>query len=176
MTYVREFIKRRHSSTLIENSKTKHTELVESTETLIIQSVQQSVYHQEIKKKNNNNSSFLRLDPFIDKDWVILVGRLLTHFNWDKLFKKLVIIPAKQHVPTIIQKYHCEVKHQGRHLTADMSVHPPFGLSVVSDLYHHYYINMLRVENSEKELTFKRWISYQKNGLSLDYLLSCMSV
>ena len=81
MTYVREFIKRRHSSTLIENSKTKHTELVESTETLIIQSVQQSVYHQEIKKINNNNSSFLRLDPFIDKDWVILVGRLLTHFN-----------------------------------------------------------------------------------------------
>ena len=81
MTYVREFIKPRHSSKLIENPETKHTELVENTETLIIQSVQQSVYHQEIKKKNNNNSPFLRLDPFIDKDWLILVGRLLTHFN-----------------------------------------------------------------------------------------------
>jgi hypothetical protein len=33
MTYVRESIKRRRSSTLIENPKTKHTELVENTET-----------------------------------------------------------------------------------------------------------------------------------------------
>jgi len=84
MTYVREFIKRRYASTVIENPKTNHTELVENTETLIIQSVQQSVYHQEISCLLTSKllpNFFWRLDPFVDKYWLILVGGFLKHFN-----------------------------------------------------------------------------------------------
>lgn len=170
MTYVRGFIKRRHSSTLIEHPKTNHTELVENTETFIIQSAQQSVYHQEIgclliSKPLPNNIPFWDLIHSSTK--IDFVGGLLKHFN----YRKTNFLETSHHTSeTTCGNSYPEISLWSQKtrasLTADMSAHPSFGLSVVSNLHHQYYINMIRVKNSEKELTFKRWISYQENGFA----------
>ena len=73
---------------------------------------------------------------FVDEDGLIPVGGSLKHFNGYKLCKNPVIIPAKHHVATLIQKYHCEVKHQGRHLTAGRVSSDGFELSVVREFNH----------------------------------------
>lgn len=107
------------------------------TATFIIRSVQQRVYHQEISCHWQEMSPPPFSDYlFVDEDGLIPVGGSLKHFNGYELCKNPVIIPAKHHVATLIQKYHCEVKHQGRHLTAGRVSSDGFELSVVREFNH----------------------------------------
>ena len=93
-----------------------------------------------IKKSVVNDKKFalLRLYPLVDEYGLIPVGGSLKRFNGDTLCKNPVIIhvPAKHHVSTLIKINQREVRHQGRHLTAERVRSVGFELSVVSDLNH----------------------------------------
>ncbi|XP_014911401.1 uncharacterized protein LOC106961853 [Poecilia latipinna] len=96
---------------------------MDKAERLIIHTVQQQCFSQEISavKKNQRlpkNSPILRLNPFIDRDGLLRVGGRLQHSMLQRNESNPVIIPNKHHIATLLVRHHHKrVKHQGRHLT-----------------------------------------------------------
>ena len=90
---------------------------------VIIRTVQEEVYFQEIKhiqkqEKLLKSSPLHNLDPFIDTHGLLRVGGRLHHSSLDQEEKNPLIIPGKHHVATlIIRQCHEQIHHQGRHFT-----------------------------------------------------------
>lgn len=92
-------------------------------EMVIIHSVQREVYAEEIKlienvKKLPKGSALAKLSPVIDANGLLRVGGRLERAELTMEERHPVILPGSHHVTTlIVEHYHNEVKHQGRHFT-----------------------------------------------------------
>ncbi|XP_026147341.1 uncharacterized protein LOC113121247 [Carassius auratus] len=92
--------------------------------TSIIKCVQQEHYKDEFKslekgEEISQQSALKRLSPFVDTEGLIRVGGRLQSAELSEQEKHPLIIPASQHVATLLVRYyHDRVAHQGRHLTA----------------------------------------------------------
>ena len=72
-------------------------------------------YHNEAIKKA---SSLYQLDPFLDANGILRVGRRIRHSSLSYGAKHPIILPRKGHViELIICHHHRIVKHQGRGIT-----------------------------------------------------------
>lgn len=96
---------------------------MDKAERLIIHTVQQQCFSQEISavrkdQSLSKNSPILRLNPFIDNEGILRVGGRLQHSMLQRNESNPIIIPNKHHIATLLVRHHHErVKHQGRHLT-----------------------------------------------------------
>ncbi len=96
----------------------------ELTQTIIIWCVQQEHYKDELKclrkgEEISPRSSLKKLAPFVDGEGLIRVGGSLQSAELSEQEKHPLIIPARQHVATLLVRYyHNRAAHQGRHLTA----------------------------------------------------------
>ncbi len=86
--------------------------------------MQQEHYKDELKclskgEEISQQSSLKKLAPFVDGEGLIRVGGRLQSAELSEQEKHPLIIPARQHVATLLVRYyHDWVAHQGRHLTA----------------------------------------------------------
>ncbi len=103
--------------------KSIQSELTQA-KTIIIGCVQQEHYKDELKclskgEEISQQSSLKKLAPFVDGEGLIRVGGRLQSAELSEQEKHPLIIPARQHVATLLVRYyHDRVAHQGRHLTA----------------------------------------------------------
>ncbi|XP_042271051.1 uncharacterized protein LOC121899355 [Thunnus maccoyii] len=90
---------------------------------VIIRSVQQETYAEEIQcirsqRDIPKDSSLWKLKPFIDGDGLLRVGGRIQESKLGYEEKKPLIIPGRNHVASLlVQHYHVESQHQGRHFT-----------------------------------------------------------
>lgn len=90
----------------------------------IIKAVQQDTYMEEFKSltqdgKVSRHSSLKRLDPFIDTEGLLRVGGRVHMADLPDQEKHPLIIPPKHYIAKlIVEHYHSQIAHQGRHLTA----------------------------------------------------------
>ncbi|XP_071368507.1 uncharacterized protein [Centroberyx affinis] len=90
--------------------------------TVIIRSVQQEVFKEEIKSLSkgevSKRSPLRKLNPILDTDGVVRIGGRISsaELSWEE--KHPIIIPKNHHIATLlVQYYHEQVAHQGRHIT-----------------------------------------------------------
>ena len=90
----------------------------------VIKAAQQDVYEDEFKSltqdgKVSQHSSLKQLDPFIDNEGLLRVGGRVRKADLSDQEKHPLILPPNHHVATLlVQHYHSQVAHQGRHFTA----------------------------------------------------------
>lgn len=102
--------------------KTKGTDSSEA-KTVIIKSVQQEVFGEEIKrlsegKKMSSHSLLQKLDSFVDSEGLLRVGGRLQAAKLPDPVKHPLIIPSSHYVATLlVRHYHDRVAHQGRQFT-----------------------------------------------------------
>ncbi|VDI37805.1 Hypothetical predicted protein [Mytilus galloprovincialis] len=93
------------------------------SEIFIIKTIQSEVYSSEIDcivngQNLRKNSSIISLDPFLDSEGILRVGGRLNKSNLPYQERNPLILPGKCHVSKLlVQHFHAQVKHQGRHFT-----------------------------------------------------------
>ncbi|XP_069101998.1 uncharacterized protein [Argopecten irradians] len=98
-------------------------ELIEKSRIFILKDVQEQVYNEELRclresKAVPSNSSISSLTPILDQDGILRVGGRLNRSNFSLEERNPIIVPGKHHVARLlIEHFHAEVRHQGRHLT-----------------------------------------------------------
>ncbi|XP_026113195.1 uncharacterized protein LOC113091779 [Carassius auratus] len=103
-------------------TKTSGVEISQAKAT-IVKTVQREVYQEEFESltkfgKVSQRSTLLRLDPFVDNEGLLRVGGRIHCADISDLEKHPLIIPPNHHVTgLLIQHYHDQVAHQGRHFT-----------------------------------------------------------
>lgn len=96
---------------------------ISQAKSTIIKTVQREVYREEFESltrysKVPERSTLQRLDPFIDEQGLLRVGGRIHSADISDPEKHPLIIPPNHHVVEIlIQHYHDQVAHQGRHFT-----------------------------------------------------------
>lgn len=97
---------------------------IKETEEFLIRTVQMDSYRQDIECLRNGmnlrkSSSIVSLDPFLDDNDILRVGGRLNKSNWIPYEEKNpILLPGKSHLAIIIvEHFHSQVKHQGRHFT-----------------------------------------------------------
>ncbi len=92
-------------------------------EHLVLRSVQAKHFQEEMSNLKENNqvkrtSPLYQLDPFLDKDDILIVGGRLQEASIAEGVKHPVVLPKDHHVSHLIIKHaHETVKHQGRGMT-----------------------------------------------------------
>ncbi len=103
-------------------TKTSDLETSQAKST-IIKTVQREVYRQEFESLTKNGkvsqrSTLVRLDPFVDEKGLLRVGGRIHCADISDPEKHPLILPPNHHVTDLlIQHYHDQVAHQGRHFT-----------------------------------------------------------
>ncbi|XP_070549479.1 uncharacterized protein [Ptychodera flava] len=105
-------------------------EMMAQAETIILRSVQKSVFHKEYeilsatKSAGTDNNRLQkrnpisRMNPFIDEKGLIRVGGRLRQSDIDLCGRHPIILPQDNHISQlIIDHVHRQVQHQGRQLT-----------------------------------------------------------
>ncbi len=116
-------------------TKTSDLETSQAKST-IIKTVQREVYRQEFESltkygKVSQRSTLVRLDPFVDEKGLLRVGGRIHCADISDPEKHPLILPPNHHVTDLlIQHYHDQVAHQGRHFT-EGAIHSA-GLWIVS--------------------------------------------
>ncbi|XP_063446815.1 uncharacterized protein LOC134726347 [Mytilus trossulus] len=93
------------------------------SEIFIIKTIQSEAYSSEIDcivngQNLRKNSSIISLDPFLDSEGILRVGGRLNKSNLPYQERNPLILPGKCHVSKLlVQHFHAQVKHQGRHFT-----------------------------------------------------------
>lgn len=95
---------------------------VTQAKSTIIKAVQQEMYKEEFDSLTKNGhvsqGSYLeKLDPYIDSDGLMRVGGRIRAADLSDQEKHPLIIPPSHIANLLIQHYHSQVAHQGRHLT-----------------------------------------------------------
>ena len=122
----------------IQKSQTVDIEELKSAEREIIRQVQGDAFEKEIKtlmslvstkemqrdeaRKRNQEikqaSMLYRLDPFLDREGILRVGRRIQQASLHEDIKNPVILPKKGHVTELLIKdFHKKAHHQGRGFT-----------------------------------------------------------
>lgn len=112
----------RSCATAPEGGTPKADELVQAR-TVVVRTVQQEAFkedHRSLAKGEtvSKHSPLWKLDPILDADGVLRIGGRMTSaaISWDE--KHPIIIPKNSHIATLlVQYYHEQVAHQGRHIT-----------------------------------------------------------
>lgn len=90
---------------------------------IIIKTVQGEAFESEIKslKKGEDiakHSPLKNLNVILDKEGLVRVGGRVSSAGIPKEQSQPIIIPKKHHIATLlVQSYHEQVAHQGRHIT-----------------------------------------------------------
>ncbi|XP_071942937.1 uncharacterized protein [Antedon mediterranea] len=90
---------------------------------IVIGATQRAVFADELEFRESANSlpkssALIKLDPFIDGNGLLRVGGRLKNAGMAELDTHPIIIPGSHHVSDlIIQYYHAQVQHQGKHFT-----------------------------------------------------------
>lgn len=98
-------------------------ENLQESEKVIIQSVQEEAYVEEISciQKNiklSRNSPLKNLDPYVDADNLLRVGGRIRQGELQIQEKNPLIIPGKHHIAVLlIRHFHEQTLHQGRLFT-----------------------------------------------------------
>ncbi|XP_070579250.1 uncharacterized protein [Ptychodera flava] len=105
-------------------------EMMAQAETIILRSVQKSVFHKEYEilsaaksagadnSKLQKQNPISRMNPFIDEKGLIRVGGRLRQSDLDLCGRHPIILPQDNHISRlIIDHVHRQVQHQGRQLT-----------------------------------------------------------
>ncbi|XP_070550618.1 uncharacterized protein [Ptychodera flava] len=156
-------------------------EMMAQAETIILRSVQKSVFHKEYeilsaaKSAGTDNklqklNPISRMNPFIDEKGLIRVGGRLRQSDLDLCGRHPIILPQDNHISRlIIDHVHRQVQHQGRQLTLSnvrangywiMGVHdmnrenPPF-TNVGMDVFGPWAIASRKTRAGTSEA--KRW-------------------
>lgn len=120
-------------------AKTSDVETSQAKST-IIKTVKREVYSEEFESlikygKISQRSTLLRLDPFVDEEGLLRVGGRIHYDDISDPEKHPLILPPNHHVTDLlIQHYHDQVAHQGRHFEA-LYVVLDCGLSAAIDLF-----------------------------------------
>ncbi|XP_065921918.1 uncharacterized protein [Magallana gigas] len=106
-------------------TKSRTFEAYQESEKLIIKTVQQEAYKEEIDYLKQGKalpctSSFLCLGVFLDSDDILRVGGRLNRSNiLPQAEINPIVIPGKHHIATLLTRhFHDLAQHQGRHITA----------------------------------------------------------
>lgn len=106
-------------------TKSRTVEAYQESEKLIIKTVQQEAYREEIDYLKQGKalpctSSLLCLGVFLDSDDILRVGGRLNRSNiLPQAEINPIVIPGKHHIATLLTRhFHDLAQHQGRHITA----------------------------------------------------------
>ena len=94
-----------------------------SAQNLVVRVYQMETYKDEILdlkhgKPLSQNSTIISLNPFLDEHGILRVGGRIKHSDLPTSEKNPTIISGKTHLATLlIQHFHEQVLHQGRHFT-----------------------------------------------------------
>lgn len=103
--------------------KSHTVEELSRSKKIVIRAVQEETYAEEIQCIRTQtdipkDSPLKMLDPFLDEDDLLRVGGRIQHAQLGYEEKRPLIIPGRHHVASLlVQHYHVESQHQGRHIT-----------------------------------------------------------
>ena len=88
--------------------------------------MQKESFKEEIGKLKNLNtkeeakgaSPFFRLDPFLDRNNIVIIGRRIKQASISQGTKHPVVLPGQGHISKILARhYHEKALHQGKRIT-----------------------------------------------------------
>lgn len=101
--------------------KPHSVEALQNAKEVIIRSLQQETFQDELKcleRNTSKNSPLFNLSPYIDESGLLRIGGRLSQSAFEKDEVNPLILPGRSHITTLlIRNHHSQVQHQGRHFT-----------------------------------------------------------
>ncbi|XP_070578403.1 uncharacterized protein [Ptychodera flava] len=132
-------------------------------ETIILRSVQKSVFHKEYEilsaaksadtddNKLQKRNPISQMNPFIDEKGLIRVGGRLRQSDIDLCGQHPIILPQDNHISRlIIDHVHRQVQHQGRQLTLSNIRANGYWIMGVHNMVRSIIHNVRYVEDCEQ--------------------------